>query len=477
MCFTQTGVMMRRLLFRIGTIAPLALLLQAACGGGKAAPKPAPAPARAPLRTSRAAPVAASGPEVDGVKLYRELGLLARGAPMPFVGNVAFMASSSMDSTHVVVAITIANGSLTFGRETDRFRAGYTVAITLRNGAETVKQIEAHESVLVASYKEVSRLDESVIYQELLTVKPGRYNLSVNVRDDGSSKNGSDDVTLLVPALGAGSLSTPVAFARVTQRLSVDSLPRVVTNPAATATFGRDSLIGLYLEGYGMSAGARLPLNVAARTETGRMLFSDTISLVRRQNLYSGVLYVPVARTGIGPVVISVWQTGMKDTTRAPLFVGFGEELPVATYDEMLNYLKWFAAPARIKALRDTAPEFRPSAWADFVKENASMTGGAEALREYFRRLYDANTRFREEGVPGWMTDRGKVLLGLGEPDQTYEQGATADPTNRLRSEIWEYRNIQQQLVFTEQQEFGHWRLTNSSAIAFETAWRRRVTR
>jgi hypothetical protein len=40
---------------------------------------------------------------------------------------------------------------------------------------------------------------------------------------------------------------------------------------------------------------------------------------------------------------------------------------------------------------------------------------------------------------------------------------------------IWEYRNMQQQLVFNEQQEFGHWRLTNSSAIAFETAWRRRI--
>ena len=478
-CFTQTGVMMRRLLLRIATVAPMALLLlEAACGGGKAAPSPAPARAPAARAPGTATPpVAATGPEFDGVKLYRELGLLARGTPMPFVGNVAFMASASTDSTHVVVAITIANGNLTFGRETDRFRAGYTVSITLRNGAETVKQIEAHESVLVASFKETSRLDESVIFQELLTVKPGRYNLAVNVRDDGSSKNGSDDVTLVVPALGAGSLSTPVAFARVSQRLSLDSLPRVVTNPAATATFGRDSVIGLYIEGYGNPAGARLPLNIAVRTETGRMLFSDTVSLARRQNMYSGVLLVPVARTGIGSVVVSVWQTGMNDTTRAPLFVGFGEELPVATYDEMLNYLKWFTLPARIKALRDTAPEFRAAAWAGFVRENATLTGGSEALRDYFLRLNDANRRFREEGVPGWMTDRGKVLLGLGEPDQIYEQGATADPTNRLRSTIWEYRNIQQQLVFTEQQEFGHWRLTNSSAIAFETAWRRRVTR
>ena len=475
--------MMRRLLLRTGTILPLSLsLLQAACGGSKAAPRPAPAPAQAPARRPGAAPApAAPAQDLEDVKLYRELGMLARGAPMPFVGNVAFVASGSTDSTHVLVALNISNGNLTFGRETDRFRAGYTVSITLRNGSETVKQIEAHESVLVASFKEVSRLDESVIYQELLTVKPGRYNLNVSVRDDGSSKTGSDDVTLLVPSLGTGSLSTPVAFARVSQRLSLDSLPRVVANPAANATFGRDSLIGLYLEGYNSSAGARLPLNIAVRTETGRTLFTDSVSLAHRQNLYSGVLFVPVARTGIGPVVVSVWQTGLSDTTRAPLFIGFGDELPVATYDDMIGYLKWFAAPEKLKSLRDTAAEFRPAAWASFVRDNAQLTGGSEALRDYFKRLNEANTRFREEGVPGWMTDRGKVLLGLGEPDQIYEQGGTnmtnATASQRIRSQIWEYRNLQQQLVFNEQQEFGHWRLTNSSAIAFESAWRRRISR
>lgn len=408
--------------------------------------------------------------------MYRDLGMLARGAPMPFVGSVSFMASDSTDSTNVVVALTIANGNLTFGRENDRFRAGYTVSITLRNGAETVKQIEAHESVLVASFKEVSRMDQSVIYQELLTVKPGRYNLMVNVRDDGSSKNGSDDVTLLVPTLSSGSLSTPIVFARVAQRLNLDSLPNVVANPTATATVGKDTLIGVYLEGYGTGEGTRLPLNIAVRTEKGRMIFTDSISIARRQNLYSGVLYIPVARTGIGPAVLSVWETGSSDTTRAPMFVGFGEQLPMASYEDMINYLKWYTSADKLKALRDTAPEFRAAAWANFVRDNAAKTGGADALREYFKRLASANVQFREDGIPGWMTDRGKVFLGLGEPDQMYEQGANADPTQRLRSQIWEYRDLQQQLVFTEQQEFGHWRLTNSSAIAFEAAWRRRIS-
>src|SRR5471032_1539705 len=130
----------------------------------------------------------------------------------------------------------------------------------------------------------------------------------------------------------------------------------------------------------------------------------DTASLVHRRNLYSGVLYIPIARTGIGPVVVSVWRTGSADTTRAPLFIGFGEELPVASYDDMINYLRWYTSPVRLKVLRDATPEFRPAAWAAFVRENA-QGGSSEDLRDYFVRLNVANTKFREEGTPGWMTD------------------------------------------------------------------------
>jgi len=94
---------------------------------------------------------------------------------MPFVGSVSFFASDRSDSTHVLVAVSIANGSLTFARETDRFKAGYTVTIVLRNGPAVVKNIEAHETVVVTSYKETTRGDESILYEEIITVPPGRY--------------------------------------------------------------------------------------------------------------------------------------------------------------------------------------------------------------------------------------------------------------------------------------------------------------
>jgi GWxTD domain-containing protein len=451
----------------VPTLAMLAVL--AACGGSA---RPSAPPAGAP--SPDGGPRAVSGPSFDPVKLYQQMGLLARGAPMPFVGSISFLATPSADSTHMIVSLAITNSALTFAREGDRFKAGYTVGITLRDGALPVKQIEAHENVVVASYRETSRIDESVIFQELLTVKPGRYQLSLSVSDDGGSRQAGEEVSLNIPALGSGTLATPIAFARLQPRTSLETVPQLVASPAATATFGRDSIIGLYVEAYGPTTTPRLPIRVIISTDNGRPLFNDTLSIARRTAMYSGVVYIPVSRVGIGPATVAIVQPGRTDTVKTPIFVNFGEDLPVATFEEMINYLRWFAPPYRLKALKDTAVEYRAAAWNDFVKSTQSGLGTNDALHDYFRRLQLANSRYREESMPGWLTDRGKVLLGLGEPDQT-QNSRTLDINTRNRTQIWEYRSLNLQLTFYDQTGFGRWRLTNSSDLEFMAAWRRRM--
>jgi GWxTD domain-containing protein len=165
---------------------------------------------------------------------------------------------------------------------------------------------------------------------------------------------------------------------------------------------------------------------------------------------------------------------GSPDTVREPLFVTFGEELGIATFDELLNYLRYFATPERLQALRDAPPEQRAAAWAAFWKESdpTPSTPEHEGLRDYFERLQTANQRFGEEGTPGWLTDRGKVFATLGEPDQILEQGGPG-VTTRGRAQIWVYTQHHVQLVFIDQTGFGRWRLTPSSESDFQQLARR----
>ena len=438
---------------------------------------PASAPSPQPRAGAVAARPASAGPEFDSAKLYTQMGFLSAGPPTPFVGAISYLATTTPDSTDVTLGLSLANATLTFTRDNDRFVAGYTAGIIIRQGGVVVRDIDAHETVRVAGYKETSRIDESVVFQQGVVLAPGQYALAVSVRDEGSGRTSTQEMLFTVPRLGAsGGLSTPVSFLQVTPRQSRAAVVDLITNPRATATFGRDSAIRLYVEGYG--DGERMPLTLEVRSDAGRVLWRDEAALPRHGDLFSGVVSVPVSKVGIGVTVIAMWPTGTADTVRSPVFVTFGEGLPVAKFEDMLQYLRWFAAPYRIKALRDTVPEARPGAWATFVKatDSSPLTPVNEDLVDYFERLMVVTTRFREEGTPGWMTDRGKVFLGLGEPDQVYDQGLSGFG-ERGRSQVWEYRGLSIQLVFYDQTGFGRWRLTNSSEMEFLSQWQRRTNR
>jgi len=160
------------------------------------------------------------------------------------------------------------------------------------------------------------------------------------------------------------------------------------------------------------------------------------------------------------------------------VFVTFGEDLPVATFSDMVSYLRYFGSPSRLQGLRDAPPDARAAAWASFLRDTDPdpATPVNEALRDYFGRIAQANVRFREEGGVGWLTDRGRVFVALGTPDQFYEPNTT-DLNQRGRAQIWDYRRHRLQVVFIDQTGFGRWRMTVGSEAEFEALMRRELGR
>lgn len=408
----------------------------------------------------------------DPAPLYRQMGMIARGLPFPIVGRVGYVASASSDTTHVVLALSFSAASLSFVREADnRYRANYSVGIIVTRDGQRVRAIETNESVLVGSYRETGRTDENLLYQEILDLAPGTYTMTLAIRDLASQRGVEETVEMAVPSYGAAGLSTPIPIIQVLPRATRDSLPFILLHPRATAVFGRDSVLPLYIESYDASDDALLLL---ARNERGRVLWSDAVTIQPMRGLSAGVIEVPITRLGIGVSQLSFVRETGRDTSSVYVFVGFGDDLPVARFEDMVLFLRHFATATRLDRLREAPEEERPAAWAAFMAETDSQpnTPVHEDLRDYFARLVRANNRFREEGVPGWMSDRGRVYIVLGEPDQILEP--TVTDFTRNRQQLWEYRNLGLQLVFFDQTGSGRWRLTQSSEVRFEAEYRRR---
>jgi GWxTD domain-containing protein len=414
-------------------------------------------------------------PAQDPTAIYHQMGLIATGSPLSFVGKIAYFASSSPDTTVMLTSVSIPNKALSFVREGDSYRAPYEVHLMLTQGTTQVAAVNSMEIVRVPTFKEINRTDESVIFQHYFKVRPGNYNLSFQVRDATSARSTSQEGAVTVPALRSGHLSTPVLVYDANARSTLDSLPRILASPRSSAVFGQDSMVAVYLEGYGTQA--QLPVGFIVQNDRGVVTLRDTLHLQRHGNLLSGSVKIPISRVGIGIANVTFTRIDAMDTVRAPVFVSFGDDIPLVSYEEMLSELRYYAAPDRVRALRDAPIERRGIAWADFLRatDPTPSTPEHEGLQAYFNRILQANLRFREEGRggTGWLSDRGKVFVAVGEPDQVYEQTTnlpvTATSTTRGRVQSWEYTQYRVRFLFYDETGTGRWRLTPASEAEFQS--------
>jgi GWxTD domain-containing protein len=127
---------------------------------------------------------------------------------------------------------------------------------------------------------------------------------------------------------------------------------------------------------------------------------------------------------GVGIAQVSFTRRDAPDTVKAPLFVSFGEDIPLMSFEDMLGYLRYFATPSRLSALRNAPLEKRATVWAEFLRATDPVpeTPINEDMQAYFGRIQLANVEFRMDRNPGWLSDRGMVFVSLGEPDQILER-------------------------------------------------------
>jgi len=428
-----------------------------------------------PARTGGRVPDPVALAPVNVSELYRGMGLIAARGAIPYVARVAFLPDRSADSTLMLVSLSFAPRSVAFAREGEQYAGSYTVRLDVRDGPNLVRQLEAKETVRVATFRETSRADESLIWQQYLRVAPGQYTLAVGMRDEGSPRASSEEVSLTVPRFTAGRLASPIPVYEVLPRSTQDSLPRLLARPRATVTFGVDSLVPVYLEVAGTRTATRVRTDVLG--EGGALLWRDsTVLLGRGGDLVSGTIQVPAASIGVGVVTLQVTQSEQPDTARTQLLVTLGDDLPVTGFDEMISYLRFFTADSKLEKLTKTTGAARAQAWKEFLSSTDPVPGTTEheGLREYFARIRLANQRFRDDAPVGWLSDRGTAFVGLGDPDNIFDSQPT-DLSQRNRQQVWEYRQWRLQLVFFDQTGLGRWRLSPSATVELAATIRRRL--
>jgi len=397
---------------------------------------------------------------VNPTAFYQRLGRLAGADPLPFVGSVAF-AEGPGDSVITVLGLSLENRALTFQRDANVFVARYRVAISFqREGARAV-ELSRDEIVRVSTFQETLRAEESVLFQQILRLTPGTYNVSVTVRDAASTSESRAQGRYTAPSFEPGTTSAPILAYQATGRGSPSDPLSVVLNPRGAVGYGSDTLLA-YIEGYNFTGPSTIPFEVL--DEQQDVIYTDSLRFRGGRPVESQVIRLAPDSISLGELQLVVGRKPTQRSTSA--LVSFSQAWVITNYDEMLDLLRYFGEDARVNAMRKAPPSERSRLWRQFYADTDpnKITPENEALNQYFGRISSANARFTDEGVPGWRTDRGEVFIALGAPDESIE----STPGTAGRIVRWSYLDYRLALYFQDETGFGRLRLTPGSRSEFE---------
>jgi GWxTD domain-containing protein len=407
------------------------------------------------------------------------MGLLVGGASLPFVASVRYLRGPAPDSTLTLFALSLANQVLTFRRGGAEFVATYRVEATFRadSGGTPVQQIGRDEQVRVRSFQETLRGDESVIYQQFVTLPPGVYQVQVMVRDRNGPAFARSERVDTVPRFAGRGIARPIPVYEAQGRTQASAFPALLANPRATVPYGGDT-VRFYVEAYGAvgqgaGGGAPAPARLVARIlyGGGRELWRDTVAFTGDAGLGAATVVIAPGRLPVGQAEIQAVAADGGDTARVPFVVSFSNQWVITNFDELLGMLRYFDARTWIDSLRKAPAERRSEIWQAFWKatDPVPITPENEALDGYFQRVQQANQRFQNEGQPGWLTDRGEVFLTLGDPDEVLDLSSGLDRSGQ-RVIRWTYTSLRLVLYFTDQGGFSRFRLTPNSRAEYQRA-------
>ncbi|MFZ0455378.1 MAG: GWxTD domain-containing protein, partial [Ignavibacteriaceae bacterium] len=172
---------------------------------------------------------------------------------------------------------------------------------------------------------------------------------------------------------------------------------------------------------------------------------------------------VPDSTISMGDYEISVTLRDIGDhdlaTAKQPFvsrWLGFPST--AKDIDEAIEQLVYIASPSEIDFINDgKTKDEKIERFREFWKKKDPVpsTEENEVFNEYFRRVSIANANFSHY-VKGWKTDRGMVLIILGNPDNIERHPFEVDSKPY---QVWDYYQLNQSFVFVDETGFGDYRL------------------
>jgi GWxTD domain-containing protein len=218
----------------------------------------------------------------------------------------------------------------------------------------------------------------------------------------------------------------------------------------------------VYVRGALAGESAELLLRVLGREERVETTRSFTLTLAGGATAFLADVPVDSLGPGTYQVEVAADYRGQKASAARELEIDASRIDIERNYEDYVELARYYLGD-EAEVLRGVPPGERRARWDAFWKERDPdpATPENEKLEELIARVRVAADRFAERGGPGWGTDRGKVYIRYGEPDDVEQVPAGF---NTPAYEIWRYAERNLTFVFADTGGFGEYVLVQPSS-------------
>ena len=361
-----------------------------------------------------------------------------RGSPLS--GNFNYRLSRCDSMVMMKISVQLSNNSLQFLNNNGNFTARYRIDGAIYKGDELLENKSIEDSVLVNNFSETNLSEPWQAGTLSFKLPAGKYRLFIILKDRNAKTDAKAEASIKIPDYKKLRLSTPWFF--------VPHNDSIIISSKIPAIF---DTLGIAANAYDIPDGAKCELTISgvryrAKKYPAKLAFKGKDAIIT-------ALFVISEMPG-GEYEAKLTLKNRKGKRIASAKTEFTlVQTPLSMYrfhfDELLRQLELIANPSEVNALEDADSTTRDSLWKDFWKKRdpTPSTELNEVKEEFFKRVQYANENFGTPTKRGWETDRGRVYITYGQPNEIERHPFEI---NTYPYEVWYYYSLGLTFVFVD---------------------------
>ena len=380
-----------------------------------------------------------------------------------FLNKTYILATEHPDTVRLFIYSKIAYDLLQFISSDSIYTANFEITIQIKKGKyEAIAGVIEKGKVVTHLFEETNNRHKYTQRAFVFSLKPGNYNLYIELLDYETKKSFIRKKSLIIPEIQSDSLIlSDILYIRSEKKdrfLLKKHFPLFPpVRPVVDSTFSAL----FYVLAKGETPVLRLSYSIQSHDK--HKVYADSFQIGVTAGIHQ--IIIPINQKlefGKYTLNLHVQSDAAEQRINSPFYVQWDvHPTSIKNLDEALAPLQLIMDSSDWKHLQSLSSigqkEKIASFWAK--RDPDPETKENELEKEFYRRVSFTNQYFTQwkDGGGGWRTDRGRVYIEYGQPSEIERPSILTGEQGKY--EIWYYKHLQKRFVFMEKSISGGFRL------------------